>query len=107
MKQKAKRDMPDFMLLFFGYIRTIDAKSGVALAAMAAGLRRKIVLPEIILLQEGCSMNAPRPNCPDNDVLQELAAGILAPAMAEQTMLHVCGMQVLRANTAAIPERVF
>jgi CHAT domain-containing protein len=34
-------------------------------------------------------MNAPRPNCPDNDVLQELAAGILAPAMAEQTMLHV------------------
>jgi hypothetical protein len=34
-------------------------------------------------------MNDPRPNCPDNDVLQELAAGILAPAMAEQTMLHV------------------
>jgi hypothetical protein len=41
------------------------------------------------LLQEGCSMIEPRPNCPDNDVLQELAAGILAPAMAEQTMLHV------------------
>ncbi len=34
-------------------------------------------------------MNASRPNCPDNDVLQELAAGILAPAMAQQTMLHV------------------
>ncbi len=34
-------------------------------------------------------MNVPRPNCPDNDVLQELAAGISAPAMAEQTMLHV------------------
>ena len=34
-------------------------------------------------------MNDPRPDCPDNDVLQELAAGILAPAMAEQTMLHV------------------
>ena len=34
-------------------------------------------------------MNDPRQNCPDNDVLQELAAGILAPAMAEQTMLHV------------------
>lgn len=33
-------------------------------------------------------MNTPRPNCPDNDVLQELAAGILSPAMAEQTMLH-------------------
>src|SRR5436305_11438552 len=33
-------------------------------------------------------MNELRPNCPDNDVLQELAAGILAPAMAEQTMLH-------------------
>lgn len=36
-------------------------------------------------------MNEPRPNCPDNDVLQELAAGILAPAMAEQTMLHAAG----------------
>ncbi|MGH9633346.1 MAG: CHAT domain-containing protein [Candidatus Angelobacter sp.] len=34
-------------------------------------------------------MNEPRPICPDNDVLQELAAGILAPAMAEQTMRHV------------------
>src|SRR6476660_6348308 len=34
-------------------------------------------------------MIEPRQNCPDNDVLQELAAGILAPAMAEQTMLHV------------------
>jgi tetratricopeptide (TPR) repeat protein len=33
-------------------------------------------------------MNHPRPNCPDDDVLQELAAGILAPAMAQQTMLH-------------------
>ena len=33
-------------------------------------------------------MNELRPNCPDNDVLQELAAGILSPAMAEQTMLH-------------------
>jgi len=33
-------------------------------------------------------MNEPRPRCPDNDVLQELAAGILAPGMAEQTMLH-------------------
>ena len=34
-------------------------------------------------------MSAQRPSCPDDDVLQELAAGILAPAMAEQTMLHV------------------
>lgn len=34
-------------------------------------------------------MNERRPGCPENDVLQELAAGILAPAMAEQTMLHV------------------
>jgi len=44
-------------------------------------------------------MNESRPNCPDNDVLQELAAGILAPAMAEQTMLHVaecksCGAEL-------------
>ena len=89
MNEKAKRDMPDFMLPFFGSIADVRAKRGAALAAMAAGIRRKIVLPEIILLQEGCSMNDPRPNCPDNDVLQELAAGILAPAMAEQTMLHV------------------
>jgi CHAT domain-containing protein len=34
-------------------------------------------------------MNVPRPNCPDEDVLQEMAAGILAPALAQQTMLHV------------------
>ncbi|HSK46093.1 MAG TPA: hypothetical protein VLA83_19625, partial [Candidatus Binatia bacterium] len=33
-------------------------------------------------------MSAQRPNCPENDLLQELAAGILAQAMAEQTMLH-------------------
>ena len=36
-------------------------------------------------------MSTPRPNCPDNDVLQELAAGILSPAIAEQTMLHAAG----------------
>ena len=36
-------------------------------------------------------MNAPRSNCPDDEVLQELAAGILAPALAEQTMRHVAG----------------
>jgi CHAT domain-containing protein len=46
-------------------------------------------------------MNDPRPNCPDNEVLQELAAGILAPAMAERTMLHVaeckaCGPTLLQ-----------
>jgi CHAT domain-containing protein len=34
-------------------------------------------------------MNVPRPNCPDDEVLQELAAGILAPALAQQKMLHV------------------
>ncbi|HWG39898.1 MAG TPA: CHAT domain-containing protein [Candidatus Acidoferrales bacterium] len=34
-------------------------------------------------------MSAQRPSCPEDDVLQELAAGILAPAMAEQAMLHV------------------
>ena len=40
-------------------------------------------------------MNAPRrPNCPDDELLQELAAGILSPAMAEQTMHHVA-----RCNT--------
>ena len=39
-------------------------------------------------------MNAQRPNCPDDDVLQELAAGILAPALAEQTMLHVADCKV-------------
>jgi len=42
-------------------------------------------------------MNAPRrPNCPDDELLQELAAGILAPAMAEQTMHHVA-----RCNTCS------
>jgi tetratricopeptide (TPR) repeat protein len=42
-------------------------------------------------------MNVPRrPNCPDDDVLQELAAGILSPAMAEQTMHHVA-----RCNTCS------
>jgi CHAT domain-containing protein/tetratricopeptide (TPR) repeat protein len=34
-------------------------------------------------------MNATQPHCPDDEVLQELAAGILAPTLAEQTMLHV------------------
>jgi len=47
-------------------------------------------------------MNAPRrPNCPDDEVLQELAAGILSPAMAGQTMQHVarcttCGAALRR-----------
>ena len=42
-------------------------------------------------------MNAPRrPNCPDDELLQELAAGILAPAMAEQTIHHVA-----RCNTCS------
>jgi hypothetical protein len=47
-------------------------------------------------------MNAPRrPNCPDDEVLQELAAGILSPAMAQQTMQHVarcktCGAALRR-----------
>jgi len=47
-------------------------------------------------------MNAPRrPNCPDDEVLQELAAGILSPAMAAQTMQHVarcstCGAALRR-----------
>jgi hypothetical protein len=47
-------------------------------------------------------MNAPRrPNCFDDEVLQELAAGILSPAMAEQTMQHVarcttCGAALRR-----------
>ncbi|HEX3587180.1 MAG TPA: hypothetical protein VH024_14355, partial [Candidatus Angelobacter sp.] len=35
-----------------------------------------------------------RPNCPEDEVIQELAAGILSPAMAEQTMQHVA-----RCNT--------
>jgi CHAT domain-containing protein len=39
-------------------------------------------------------MNMPRPKCPDDDILQELAAGVLAPALAEQTMLHVADCKV-------------
>jgi hypothetical protein len=34
-------------------------------------------------------MNEPRSHCPDDEVLQELAAGILAPELAQQTMRHV------------------
>lgn len=47
-------------------------------------------------------MNAPqRPICPDDEVLQDLAAGILSPAMAEQTTQHVarcnaCGAALRR-----------
>ncbi|HEY1525591.1 MAG TPA: CHAT domain-containing protein [Candidatus Angelobacter sp.] len=47
-------------------------------------------------------MNAPqRPNCPDDEVLQELAAGIGSPALAQQTMQHVarcktCGTALRR-----------
>ncbi|HZD93628.1 MAG TPA: hypothetical protein VE133_05195, partial [Candidatus Sulfotelmatobacter sp.] len=35
----------------------------------------------------------PNRHCPDNEVLQELAAGISSPELAEQTLLHVsqCG----------------
>lgn len=48
-------------------------------------------------------MNAPRrPNCPDDELLQELAAGILSPAMAEQTMHHVA-----RCNTCGAALRRF
>lgn len=43
-------------------------------------------------------MSAPRrPNCPNDDVLQELAAGILSPAMAEQTMQHVARCNICGA----------
>lgn len=47
-------------------------------------------------------MNAPpRPNCPDNEVLQELAAGIGSPELAQQTTQHVarcktCGTALRR-----------
>src|ERR1700744_2186381 len=34
-------------------------------------------------------MNAPNQNCPDESVLQELAAGIVSPELAQQTMQHV------------------
>ncbi len=52
-------------------------------------------------------MNEPRPNCPDNDVLQELAAGILAPAMAEQTMLHVAECKFCGPTLRQYLKRVF
>src|SRR5690242_16493832 len=43
-------------------------------------------------------MNAPRrPNCVDDELLQELAAGILSPAMAEQTMQHVARCNICGA----------
>src|ERR1700704_909613 len=38
-------------------------------------------------------MSTPHQNCPDEDVLQELAAGLASPELAQQTMKHVefCG----------------
>ena len=42
-----------------------------------------------------------------DDVLQELAAGILAPALAQQTMLHVAECKLCCPHAAAILAGVF
>lgn len=48
-----------------------------------------MLLEPRLFLPEGHTMNAPFNHHPDDEVLQELAAGISAPALAEQTMQHV------------------
>jgi hypothetical protein len=48
MNEKAKRDMPGSTPPLVGARRVLSAQSYAALAAMADGIRRKIILPEII-----------------------------------------------------------
>jgi hypothetical protein len=48
MNEKAKRDMPDFVPPLFGAIWAMHAQSYAALAWMASGIRRKIILPKLI-----------------------------------------------------------
>jgi len=52
MKEKAKRDIPDFVRLFSDKIRVMPVQSGAALAAMAAGIRRNIILQESICFRK-------------------------------------------------------
>jgi hypothetical protein len=52
MNEKAKRDMPGSTPPFVGSERVLSAQSHAALAAMVAGIRRKIILPEIICFRK-------------------------------------------------------
>jgi hypothetical protein len=52
MKEKAKRDIPDFVRLFSDKIQVMPVQSCAALAVMAAGTRRKIILPETICVRK-------------------------------------------------------
>jgi hypothetical protein len=52
MNEKAKRDMPDFVPPLFAAIWAMHAQSCAALAGMAAGIRRKVILPKIICFRK-------------------------------------------------------
>jgi hypothetical protein len=52
MNEKAKRNMLGSTPPFVGSGRVISAQSYAALAAMLAGIRRKIILPEIICFRK-------------------------------------------------------
>jgi len=52
MNESAKRDMPGSTPPFAGSGRVMSAQSYPALAAMAAGIRPKIILPEIICFRK-------------------------------------------------------
>jgi hypothetical protein len=47
MNEKAKRDLPDVVPPLLSATRAMSAQSCAGLARMAAGIRRKIMLPEI------------------------------------------------------------
>jgi len=58
---------------------------------------------------EGDPMNAPYRPCPDDEVLQECAAGLSSPELAEQTMQHashcnICGPALKRYVREFSPE---
>jgi hypothetical protein len=52
MNESAKRDKPGPTPPFVGSGRVTSAQSYAALAAMAAGIRQKIILPEIIFFRK-------------------------------------------------------
>jgi CHAT domain-containing protein len=47
-----------------------------------------VAIPSALLALEGAPMKAPYHPCPDDDVLQEVAAGLSSPELAERTWLH-------------------
>lgn len=52
MNEKAKREMPGSTLPFVGSGRVLSAQANAAFVARAGGIRRSIVLPEIICFRK-------------------------------------------------------